>query len=260
MVCENCGGMDTEITVQKVRWVEAWPDVLAFGSGLAMAWWFQWQTTDLVWSLWLSSLLVGYAMIVWSIFRPAVFIAAKAWGDRASMGKLTLDWTTGLGAGAFLLGGLFVLAFFTVHFGMFHFVHSIFLNSFFPINDGKGFGNLVLYQEVFTRYWWFVPVAALAERQAFRLAPPSPEEPSDTSVTAEAIAARKARKAKKRIDGAFMGPYKNVIRLHLLIFFFAFAHFVKLDNFLVYALVYAVYFFPWKILKDKEPQAAEAQG
>ncbi len=29
-----------------------------------------------------------------------------------------------------------------------------------------------------------------------------------------------------------MTPYKNVIRLHLLIFFFAFASFAKLDKFL----------------------------
>jgi hypothetical protein len=46
-----------------------------------------------------------------------------------------------------------------------------------------------------------------------------------------------------------MAPYKNVIRMHLLIFFFAFAHFMRLENFAVYAVVYAVYFFPWGLLK-----------
>ena len=46
-----------------------------------------------------------------------------------------------------------------------------------------------------------------------------------------------------------MAPYRNVVRLHLLIFFFAAAHFAKLDNFLVYAVVYAVYFFPWRLIK-----------
>jgi hypothetical protein len=54
-----------------------------------------------------------------------------------------------------------------------------------------------------------------------------------------------------------MIPYKNVIRLHLLIFFFAGAHFVKLDSFLVYAVVYAVYFFPWRLLKKQEATSAE---
>jgi hypothetical protein len=42
--------------------------------------------------------------------------------------------------------------------------------------------------------------------------------------------------------------------MHLLIFFFAFAHFAGLDNFAVYAVVYAVYFFPWRLLA--RPRAA----
>jgi hypothetical protein len=48
--------------------------------------------------------------------------------------------------------------------------------------------------------------------------------------------------------------------MHLLIFFFAFAHFAGLDNFAVYAVVYAVYFFPWRMLTRRaastEPSAA----
>ncbi len=61
-------------------WVRAWPDALAVAGCLALAWFSHWETKDLVWSLWLSSLVVGYAMIVWSIFGPAVFNGAQAWG------------------------------------------------------------------------------------------------------------------------------------------------------------------------------------
>lgn len=244
------------------RWVQAWPDALAFGGGLAVAWFAGWETTDLVWSLWLSSLVVGYAMIVWSIFGPAVFIGSKAWEHRAELpGAIALPAV--FGGLAFLFGGLFMLAFFTVHFGMFHYVHSVFLESFFPVlaNSGKGFPGTPVYLEVLQRYWIFLPVAFLAERQAFRLKPAAPPEPSDTSVTAAAIAARKARNAKKRgmnggMDAGMMGPYKNVIRLHLLIFFFAFAHFAKLESFLIYAVVYAVYFFPWRLLRRPASAAA----
>jgi len=46
--------------------------------------------------------------------------------------------------------------------------------------------------------------------------------------------------------GDFMGrPYLNVVRMHLLIFFFAFCHFLQINSFIVYAVVYFVYFFPW---------------
>ena len=46
-----------------------------------------------------------------------------------------------------------------------------------------------------------------------------------------------------------MAAYKNVVRLHVLIFFFAFASFMKVDSFAVYVVVYAVYFFPWRVLR-----------
>ena len=235
------------------RWADAWPDALAFAAGLGLAWQFQWQTRDLVWSLWLSSLVIGYALIVWSIFGPAIFIATKAWANRAVLDTAPTA-TLAAGGALLLVGGLFLLAFFTVHFGMFHFVHSVFLNSFFPVEPGlaKSFPGPALYWVVLQRYWWFLPAAAIAERTAFRFAPVEPAVP-DTSVKAEDIAARKARNALGGLskDG-MMAPYRNVIRLHLLIFFFAFAHFAKLDSFLVYAVVYAGYFFPWRLVKREK--------
>lgn len=232
----------------RVRWAEAWPDALAFGLGLALAWYFQWETRDLVWSLWLSSLVIGYAMIVWSIFGTGALIAIKAWKDRAMIESASKGPLVAGGA-VMVAGGLFLLAFFTVHFGGFHFVHSAFLNSFFPISPEavRSMPGPALYLEVFRRYWWFLPAAAIAERAAFRLNPDEPTGPPDTAVTPDAIARRLA-KPRQGFTG-MMAPYKNVVRLHLLIFFFAAAHFAKLDNFLVYAVVSAVYFFPWRLLK-----------
>ena len=207
------------------RWVSAWPDALAFVAGLALAWYGQWQTRDLVWSLWLSSLLVGYAMIVWSIFgsslvpegAPQAAIAAAPW----------------LAGGLLFAGRLFMLAFFTVHFGMFHFVHATFLNGFFPVEGTKtSWPTLALYGRVFAEFWPFVLVAAVAERRSFR------------------------RTSLPAVGNAMTAPYRNVVRLHLLIFFFAFAHFAHLENFAVYAVVYAVYFFPWRLLR-REGAAAK---
>lgn len=228
-------------------WAGTWPDALAFAVGLGLAWQFKWETRDLVWSLWLSSAVIGYAMIVWSIFGGGASIATKAWQGREQVegnrGRLAA------GGAVMLAGGLFMLAFFTVHFGMFHFVHSVFLNGFFPVGPGltKSFPGPGLYWEVFQRYWWFLPAAAIAERAAFKLPFDAPAQPPDTSVKAEDVA-RRLGKPKKEFTG-LMAPYKNVVRLHLLIFFFAAAHFARLDNFLVYAVVYAVYFFPWRLVK-----------
>jgi len=50
-------------SLDRASWTTAWPDALAFAAGLVVAGMLGWRTTDLVWSLWLSSLVVGYATI-----------------------------------------------------------------------------------------------------------------------------------------------------------------------------------------------------
>jgi hypothetical protein len=236
-----------ETAVPANRWVDAWPDALAFVIGLGVAWGWGWNTTDLVWSLWLSSLVVGYAMILWRVTEPLRDAAQGIASDRtgaATGGKIVVLAVYGFGT-------LFGLVFFTVHFGGFHFGHSIFLGFFFPIEiDGqaasRGLPGVAVYLEVLRRYWWFLPAAVLAERAAFRTKPAGAD---DTAVTPDAIARRKDR------GDAMMEPYKNVIRMHLLIFFFAFAHFARLESFAVYTVVYAVYFFPWRLLGGTKPAA-----
>jgi hypothetical protein len=235
------------------RWHSAWPDAVAFVTVLAVAWWLRASATDLVWSLWLSSLVVGYAIILWSIFRPVLTVAAYAWRDRTLVEQtLAKDPRSAMLVGGIgLVGGLFLVAFFTVHFGGFHYVHAQFLSSFFPLSPDYGgarpLGGMALFDEALRRYWVFLPSAFLAERAAFR--PPraaaAAAQPADVSVTARAIA---ARKAANQLKPAMMSPYVKVMRMHVLIFFFAFAHFARLDNFAVYAVVYAVYFFPWRLV------------
>jgi len=191
------------------RWRAAIPDLLALVYSLVLAWVLNWEVKDLVWGLWLSSLVVGYLTILLTIFGPMVQTARKA--DSALVG------------GVAVAGGLFMLAFFTVHFGGFHFVHSVFLNAFFPVLNGqsKGFPGVASYLVVLKSYWPFVLGAAVSERLNLM-------------------------RAVKEMNP--MGPYKNVVRMHLLIFFFAGAAAAKLNSFIVYAVVLCVYFFPFKAL------------
>ena len=226
------------------RWASAWPDVLAFALGLGVARFAGWTTTDLVWSLWLSSLVVGYSMIVWMIVRPALAVARGATRDAELTAQVFAQARLPVVAGAGILvgGGLFMLAFFTVHFGGFHYVHSQFLSGFFPI-DGTpagrgGSAGMDTYLEVARRYWTFLPATFLAERAAFLNHP--------TLITVMKGA------SKPQASAAILAPYRNVVRMHVLIFFFAFAHFAGLDSLVVYAVVYAVYFFPWRLVRRAE--------
>jgi hypothetical protein len=224
------------------NWLSSWPDLVAFTAVLAVAWWTRWDAGDLVWSLWLSSLVVGYSTIVWMIGQPALELARASWRDRGLVSQLSpraLAWFWV----ALVVGALFLLAFFTVHFGMFHYIHSQFLISFFPIEPADANGHLAsagmsTYVEVLRRYWPALPSAFLAHRAAFRKPLSLVGAPSITSLA-----------GNKKFGNIMTEPYRNVIRMHMLIFFFAAAHFAKLENFAVYTVVYAVYFFPWRLLR-----------
>jgi Family of unknown function (DUF6498) len=185
----------------------SWVDLAGFCGGLAVVGVFGWNATDLVWSLWLSSLVVGLASIWWSI------LSAR---------------TDHFAAPAVAAGKVVGLAFFTVHFGGFHFVHSQFLAMFFPLAGHNGihgsFGPFSGYGQVFANYWIWILPALIAERSRF-------------AARAEGIAG---------LQPMGIGVYANVVRMHLLIFFFAAVHTVGIDNFFVYAVVYAAYFWPRK--------------
>jgi len=237
--------MKTETTLE--TWASAWPDALAFSVGLAAAWWAGWGAGDLVWSLWLSSLVVGYSLIVWTIVQPAAEMARGAWKARdlaaSYPGSLLIFWSI------LVIGALLGLAFFTVHFGMFHYGHSQLLISFFPIDTGGGaqrvtWADTSTYVEVMRRYWTFLPAAFLAERAAFMRKPLSLER--DLSIAAF-VGSQRGKPARAKT--LMWEPYRNVARMHLLIFFFFFAHFARLENFAVYAVVYAAYFFPWRLVR-----------
>ena len=87
-------------------------DLIAFLITIIFVIIFNWQVHDVIWSLWTSSLCVGYAFIVTGIISSVFFATSTERLLNAA-------------------GGVFLLAFFTFHFGMFHFVHSVFLNGFY---------------------------------------------------------------------------------------------------------------------------------
>jgi hypothetical protein len=220
-------------------WASSCPDAIAFVFGLAVARALGWATTDLVWSLWLSSLVVGYSTIVWMIARPTFSVMKSGWRARADLPSLLIGWFV------MLVGAAGFLAFFTLHFGGFHYLHSKFLMFFFPIDTGNGVRHttdvtMSTYREVMRRYWVFLPSVFLAHRSAF-------QKP------ALSFSANDWSSGGPRFRDGLLEPYANVVRLHILIFFFFFAHAARLENFTVYAICYAAYFFPWRLVLRRPP-------
>jgi hypothetical protein len=237
------------------------PDLLAFAVGLAAAYFLQWETTDLVWSLWFCSLMVGYLTILVTL-GSGIYIGSHVirHEEFPQQYRGTAIW----GGGAL---ALFFIGFFSLHFCGFHAGHSAFLGHLFPIPGmaDSGFGDCfnnpfkLLYSAFVTLlplYGIFLIPAFIAERNNL-LKPVTGAK----RIVAEIQGSTGLKELKNDMEpeskkklGAdlLIGPYKNVIRMHLLIFFFGAAHFLKLDNFAVYAVVYAVYFFPWREFKKEK--------
>ena len=184
-------------------------DLFAFAGTVAFATFFRWEARDVIWGLWISSLTVGYATIVSNVVRGVRQVVG---GYRALA----------------VLGGVGTLAFFTFHFGMFHFVHAVFLNGFFPIvESGDGFPNLPgMAARALGSFWPLVVASFLS-----RLSDIFPSSPG------------------RSVKDSFAAPYANVVRMHLLIFVFAGLHAAGLSR-LAIIPVLAAYFFPWKALRE----------
>jgi hypothetical protein len=233
--------LETPRTAGK-NWLSALPDALAFVLGLAVARWAGWNTGDLIWTLWLSSLVVGYSTIVWIIGQPALALAMVVLRSRTD--AMSSPRTAALLLALILFIAALVLAFFTVHFGGFHYVHSQILLHFFPIDApggaSRGWAGKAIYLEIFRRYWIFLPAAIISHRAAFMRKP--------FELDQDRLLQTFAGPGNKNRD-IFAEPYRNVLRMHALIFFFFLAHFMGLENFAVYSVIYVVYFFPWRLVR-----------
>lgn len=243
--------------IASTAWRRAVPDLCAFALGLAVAWFLGWTTCDLVWSLWLSSLVLGYLTILSTI-------AGGLW---VGLGVLRQpDFPAERRRLACLIGGgaaLFMLGFFSLHFCGFHAGHATFLSFFFPLPNLPGtvfmraFMNpfalwAAVFRHLLAPYGLFLIPAIIAERE--HLLKPSRWAQSNASEIRSLLGGKVDRPSDAFKD-PFKRPYANVVRMHLLIFFFAACHFLRVESFAVYAVVYFVYFFPWRLLKRLEPAA-----
>jgi hypothetical protein len=268
-------------------------DLLSFGAVVIFANYMEWTAKDLLWSLWISSLVIGYSTLVLglganlvrgrmadeqgsenvnrngkisgaegaplavfflipivAIFRfsiiTLIFAVLAAISVTAAVIKYKRE-REGLDNDHFLINfmlnfpaGLFLLIFFTIHFGGFHFVHSIFLNGMFPILNETPFGKTPgqtgffffdLIEVSFSNYWLFIVASAASSFESI------------------------FKTMKGREINFMLEPYKNVVKMHLMIFVIAFAGMAGFYNFILYATL-VLYFFPvGKMIRKKKTDA-----
>jgi hypothetical protein len=134
------------------------------------------------------------------------------------------DASPGLAQPGRLLG---ILAFFTFIFGLFHYWQGMVLNMVFRITPLEGW-ELLLYP--LTALAWYWPVIATTFLSRFH----------------ELIAATQPSEDPHRL----LLPFRNIVRMQLLVFVFLMLEAVGLIRFAVYPVL-VFYFFPFPIVGEK---------
>lgn len=269
--------------VERKMAVSGWvKDLASFAVMVTIASWQGWEAKELIWGLWISSLVIGYAFILISVLsiyftgnvpgEPKMANTPKALKEVRVLGMnvfvtiaaffifgplraapwvvllvnalfagATLYLTYGPGKDdpsvirgvsrrffAYTPSVVFTLGFFTLHFGGFHLVHGMFLNTFFSIYEGTPFGESIggtfafvfgIVQTAARSYWPFVLITACTRlgdmKDSFR---------------------------SEKGPNMFL-PYISVVKMHVLIFVFAGLSAAGLQTWALYPVLF-FYFFP----------------
>lgn len=264
-------------------------DLGLFAVTAGLAWYEGWTARDLLWGLWISSLVLGYSHIIAAIGSALargdagvlnggtkkagpdlpvelqtiimdvflLFAAYMFFGRSGPLRFMLLITAPGLAISVLSLARrraallsarkafrvvmilpacVFLLGFFTLHFGGFHLVHSMILQGFFPLIEGvehvkflneQAGLSLALARTSLYEYWPFVLACALSRLSSYR---------SDMAEFSSASLFR---------------PYLNVMRMHLLIFAVSLIGMAGFKKFALDAAMYIaifVYFFPFSTI------------
>lgn len=199
-----------------------------------------WTAGNMVWSLWITSLITGYcyllAGIVSNTFGSAI-LSEDSLINRLFLGSIH----SGIKYGLLIIGILFQLVFFTVHFGLFHFVYSIFLSEFFPImgSSSEKFSDFLFFISASLKAYWPVILFTLF------------------------ASIRKFQRILSQNEVDFTKrAYVNVIKIHLSIFLFAGLSATGINEWM-FLLIFVIYFFPFsavfEFLKKLKQKTALAE-
>ncbi|HSM25121.1 MAG TPA: DUF6498-containing protein [Anaerolineaceae bacterium] len=237
------GGIQTDVRTwiehEIPLWLQLIISFISFGFIFAIAQFQKWEAGDMVWSLWITSLTLGYCYLLAGITSNTISSQVNNVDDILAE-ILPPAARSGIKFVFQFIGAFLQLIFFTVHFGLFHFVHSFFLNEFFPLLNRpfERLTDLVSFVSISLQTYWPVIVFSFFS------------------------SLRKFQRVILQGDPDYTKrPYINVVKIHLSIFAFAGLSFSGIKDWLL-PLIFVVYFFPFsatfEILKNRKRKPAEA--
>lgn len=201
-------------------------EVILFAITAFLAWFLNWETGDLLWSLWLSSLVFCVAGVFTAMVMLPFYPSESA--RIYSPQKRRLYRLAGLPV------ALFGAVFFAFGFLFFHFLYAYFIYMLAPlITELPNIFDVpdTLFQEallgVVKSFWPFALVVLIHERDYFRRVVRS-NSPLNVTI-----------------------PFNRLLKMHLFIFIGTGAIMIGGTGFFFYMVIMLVFFFPWDLFIKK---------
>ena len=227
-------------------------ELFLFFFSIGAAYFIGWNNTDLLWSFWTTSLVVGYVSIFRTCIAPIPLLTTfnltpadikNIWKLPIAKKRLTL-----LFALVFVVYSLFMLLFLSFHFLIFHLFLAYFLQIIFPHlalteifanpDSGQFYTPFLVIKTLLISYWIIV-----LEKFIF-----------DYKTNRESSSNQTTHPKQSFVNQAFSfegikRSYVQVARIHISIFILFALNALETNQFLIYVAIYILFFFPTSILR-----------
>lgn len=228
------------------------PSYFLFLFSVGAAYFIGWNNTDLLWSFWITSLVIGYV----SIFRTSVaplWLLSKFGLTTENINKFRQMPTakklqTMIFVVIFVPLILFLLVFLSFHFLIFHLFLAYFLQIIFPHpalieilakpDSGQFYTSFLIIKTLLISYWIIVLEKFIFDYKTSRERSRNQATHFQESFVKEAFSFEGIKR-----------PYMQVARIHISIFLLLVLNAVEANQYLIYVVIYILFFFPTSILR-----------
>lgn len=218
-------------------------NLILFIASIIYSYHFELTTTDLVWSFWISSLVLGYSYILMKLFiqQKILFrdyftkILEVELSNNVILRYIILPLLM-------VFPTIFLLSFFTIHFGFFHMGHALFLGSIFPLDiigkiDFNFFESPERFSLIVVLVKAFFPLIIMTAINDKKLL--------NVFKSLFVNSHHELRKNHKEMGKLLFYPYIRVIKIHFLIFLTLALKSINIHDFWMYFIIFSFLYFPF---------------
>ncbi|MDP3581752.1 MAG: hypothetical protein Q8S39_07440 [Ignavibacteria bacterium] len=225
-------------------WIQRYSiELFLFSFSLATAYFMGWNNTDLIWSFWITSLMVGYVTIFRTTIAPLTLLAKLIRSPEDNKEFRQLPIITKLKMAIFVLFfipiSLFYIVFLSFHFCVFHLLLAYWLQMLMPhsgitdfLADANG-GQFYIYFQIIKTlllsYWIIVIEKLVFDYRTYWKSGSNKLTPVQQKFFSYEV---------------IMRPYVQVMRILALMLLLFWLHETGINQYLIYVLIYSLFYFP----------------